>query len=103
MTRRELKRATLVLFLILVTALSLDRQFGATASTQQQPSQPAGQAEEKTAEQTHKNIQVLKGLPDSQLIPMMQLFDASLGVRCEACHVRTPDNKLEFDKDDKKM
>src|SRR5262249_28856294 len=66
--------------------------------------QPAasGQAEEKPVEQTHKNIQALKGLPDSQLIPVMQLFSAALGVRCDACHVRTPDGKWEFDKDDKK-
>ena len=51
---------------------------------------------EKTVDQTRKNIQVLKGLPDSQLIPVMNLMSASLGVNCAACHV--PD---AFEKDDK--
>jgi hypothetical protein len=74
---------------------------GQQQTTSAQPN--AGQAEEKTAEQTHKNIQALKGLPDSQLLPVMQLFAASLGVKCDACHVRAADGKWEFDKDDKKM
>jgi hypothetical protein len=51
---------------------------------------------EKTVDQTRKNIQVLKGLPDSQLIPVMNLMSASLGVNCAFCHV--PD---AFEKDDK--
>jgi hypothetical protein len=51
---------------------------------------------EKTVDQTRKNIQVLKGLPDSQLIPVMNLMSASLGVNCAACHVADA-----FEKDDK--
>ena len=47
---------------------------------------------EKTVEQTHKNIQVLKGLPDSQLIPVMNFMSASLGVRCNYCHVNKEGN-----------
>lgn len=42
---------------------------------------------EKTIGETHKNIKVLNGLPDSQLIPMMNLMAGSLGVRCNFCHV----------------
>ena len=34
----------------------------------------------KTAGQQYKNIQVLKGVPASQLIPTMQFITASLGV-----------------------
>jgi photosynthetic reaction center cytochrome c subunit len=53
--------------------------------------QQLGQAE-KTVEQTHKNIQVLKGLPDSQLVPVMNFISASLGVRCNFCHVNKEGN-----------
>ncbi|HMG32494.1 MAG TPA: c-type cytochrome [Blastocatellia bacterium] len=111
MDRYALKRAVLALALFVVAALTISGRFGNTAradgpSQQQQQAnaQPAAMAqpEDKPVEQTHKNIQALKGLPDSQLIPVMQLFSAALGVKCDACHVRTPDNKFEFDKDDKK-
>lgn len=61
---------------------------------------------EKTVEQVRKNIQVLKGLPDSQLIPVMNLMSTSLGVQCTYCHVRVQDpqtgrNDFAFEKDDK--
>jgi hypothetical protein len=42
-------------------------------------------------EQTRKNIQVLKGLPESRLFPVMNFVSASLGVRCDFCHVKQPD------------
>jgi len=42
---------------------------------------------EKTVEQTAKNIKVLTGMPQSQLIPVMNFFSASLGRRCNYCHV----------------
>ncbi len=61
----------------------------------------ASQAPEPTAEQKYKNIQILKGLPASQLPPLMHLFNASLGVRCDHCHVRNANNEMEWDKDDK--
>src|SRR5437879_13491952 len=43
--------------------------------------------QEKTVEQTRKNIKVLTGMPDSQLIPVMNYFAASMGRRCNFCHV----------------
>jgi hypothetical protein len=43
--------------------------------------------QEKTVEQTRKNIQVLKGLPESQLFPVMNFIGQSLGVHCDYCHV----------------
>jgi hypothetical protein len=52
-------------------------------------------SEEKTAEQVYKNIQVLRGVPASQLDSVMAFFTGSLGVRCNYCHVNP------FDKDDK--
>ena len=51
----------------------------------------------KTTEQVFKNIQVLKGIASSQLIPAMEFISSSLGVRCSFCHVEG-----HFEKDDKK-
>ncbi len=56
------------------------------AATTQGATLPA----EKTAEQAYKNIQVLKGLPASQMSPLMNSISTSLGVRCNFCHVRQP-------------
>ena len=39
------------------------------------------------AEQLSKNIQVLKGVPASQVSTIMQLMRTSLGVRCDYCHI----------------
>ena len=61
-----------------------------------QQAQPA----EKTVEQVQKNIQVLKGLPQSQLIPVMNFFATSLGVKCTYCHVNK-DGVWAFDSDEK--
>src|SRR5882762_136643 len=52
----------------------------------QTPAPPAA-AKEQTVEQVQKNIKVLNGMPQSQLIPAMNFFAASLGVRCNHCHV----------------
>ena len=48
------------------------------------PSQTPAAAgtKEQTVEQARKNIKVLNGLPDSQLIPVMNYMSAALGVRC---------------------
>jgi hypothetical protein len=66
------------------------RLFPATAASQ-----------EKTVEQTQKNIQVLKGLPASQLYIVMNFMRASLGVSCAHCHVNSGGDKWEWEKDDK--
>jgi len=42
---------------------------------------------EKTVGQVGKNIKVLTGMPESQLIPVMNFFAASMGRRCNYCHV----------------
>jgi hypothetical protein len=62
------------------------------------PGQPA--LSEKTIDQVHKNIQVLKGVPESQLIPVMNYMSASLGVRCTYCHVNK-DGNWDFASDEK--
>ncbi|MEO6725684.1 MAG: hypothetical protein ABIP14_10350, partial [Blastocatellia bacterium] len=54
---------------------------------------------EQTMEQRYKNIQALKGVPASQMRPMMNYISASLGMVCADCHVRT-NGQMEFEKDD---
>jgi len=67
----------------------------------QNPAAPATLAAgEKTVDQVHKNIQVLKGVPESQLIPVMNYMGASLGVRCNYCHVNK-DGNWDFASDEK--
>jgi photosynthetic reaction center cytochrome c subunit len=39
------------------------------------------------AEQVHKNIQVLKGIPENEFLETMGFFSASLGESCTFCHV----------------
>ncbi len=41
----------------------------------------------KTIGEVEKNIKVLGEFPQTQLIPMMNVMAASLGVRCNYCHV----------------
>lgn len=52
---------------------------------------------EQTAGEHFKNVQILKELPVSRFIDTMHYFSASLGARCEKCHVEG-----HFDSDDKK-
>jgi photosynthetic reaction center cytochrome c subunit len=71
------------------------RRVVASPNVQEANNQPA----EQMMEQKYKNIQALKGLPASQMRPMMNYISASLGVNCAFCHVKTGD-QWEFDKDD---
>jgi hypothetical protein len=52
---------------------------------------------EQTAGEHFKNVQILKTLPASRFIDTMHYFSASLGVKCEKCHVEG-----HFDSDVKK-
>jgi hypothetical protein len=50
-----------------------------------------------------KNVKVLKGLTDYQLVRAMRLISASLGVNCGACHAPAADGKgLDFPSDARK-
>lgn len=60
-------------------------------------------AEDKPVEQVRKNIRVLKGLPDSRLLTAMHLIRASLGVRCDFCHVAENDKYWMDDKPAKRI
>lgn len=55
-------------------------------------------ADEKRVEQVRKNIQVLKGMPESQLLPVMHQMRTALGVRCDYCHVAENNNYWRDDK-----
>ena len=69
-----------------------------TAVLEKQPDE-AGEAlkkPEQTAAEHYKNVQLLKDVPSSQFIDTMRYFSASLGVRCEHCHVEG-----HFDSDEK--
>jgi len=50
---------------------------------------PAAGTQEKTVAQVgvQKNIKVLGDLPESQLLPVMLYFAASMGRNCDICHV----------------
>lgn len=69
----------------------VENRFSAgSSSLRPRPSQtpavtPAQQ--DQPTEQVQKNIKVLTGLPQSQLIPVMNYFAASMGRRCNFCHV----------------
>lgn len=71
--------------------------FAVALSAQSGMSAGAPSASPKTTDQVFKNVQVLKGVPADQLIPAMEFMSASLGVRCNFCHVEG-----QFEKDDKK-
>jgi hypothetical protein len=80
MSKERLMRGVVCAALALAASFVL---WGRAARTSAQ-GPPAG---DKPVEQTRKNIQVLKGLPESQLFPEMNFISASLGVQCGFCHV----------------
>jgi photosynthetic reaction center cytochrome c subunit len=80
-----------------VSVLSLSGLFTLVGA---QESSPPPKKKPVTARQQYKNIKVLKNLPADQLIPVMRNINASLGVRCDFCHVINPDH-TGFEKDDK--
>ena len=72
--------------LILICVLTVSSIFIASSS----------RAQQQTAEQRFKNIQIFKGLPATQLEPAMAFISGSLGVTCNYCHVAG-----SFEKDEK--
>src|SRR5690349_23891823 len=68
--------ARMIVVVLFLVAVSLP--FTITSSSQTQ---------DKPVEAVRKNIQVLKGMPDSQLLPVMHLMRTSLGVKCDFCHI----------------
>src|ERR1043165_6502356 len=79
MQRTLLKSITLCLSIVSLLLIFDNRSEVVRATKAQSP--------EKTVEQVEKNIKVLTGMPQSQLIPVMNFFSASMGRRCSFCHV----------------
>lgn len=77
MSKRTTNPLLIGLFLTISIAVVIS-----TASTHAQAPQT-----DKPVEQTRKNIQVLKGLPESQLYLVMNFMAVSIGEKCEFCHV----------------
>src|SRR5689334_21059978 len=77
--KRFTSSVTCLLYVLLFGLIVMDRI--ATASLAQAQGDPP-------VEQTRKNIQVLKGLPESQLFPLMNVIATSLEVKCDYCHVK---------------
>jgi photosynthetic reaction center cytochrome c subunit len=56
------------------------------------PAAALGTPDSVKAEDYYKNIQVLKGVPANQIVPMMEYMRAALGgIRCQYCHNAPPD------------
>ncbi len=96
MIERINRRRVRNLLFVLVPAFILIICYGSNTKTSASgPANPVSNGlaviqvsqQEKTVEQVRKNIQVLKGLPDSQLFPVMNFIGDSLGVHCDYCHV----------------
>jgi len=80
MQRKLLKSIALSLSIVALFLIFDNRSEVVRATKLQAP-------QEKTVEQVGKNIKVLTGMPESQLIPVMNFFAASMGRRCNYCHV----------------
>jgi photosynthetic reaction center cytochrome c subunit len=94
MNRSRFLVMCITVLLAACVSLILFAPVGQTSS--QQPTASA----DKPVELLKKNIKVLNGLPESQLVPVMNFMSASLGVRCTYCHVNK-DDKWDFVSDEK--
>src|SRR2546423_10268433 len=92
MSKERLMRAVVCAALAAVAAVMFAGRVARVSSAARQAQT------DKPVEQTRKNIQVLKGLPSSQLVPLMNFVAVSLGVKCDFCHVKQgKDPKTGFD------
>jgi Photosynthetic reaction centre cytochrome C subunit len=97
--RNVLGAAIGCLLTLAVVALFNIGSDGSTAPGNEQQTATIGQIGPKV-EKADKNIKVLTGMPESQLIPTMKSITISLGVACNYCHV-TKDGQLDTAADDK--
>jgi len=95
MTRKKISYGVCLVWLVLAFWLLIANRT-ATGIVEAQSNSP-----DKPVEQVRKNIQVLKGLPASQLFPVMNFVSASLGVRCNYCHVNNGGDNWVWESDEK--
>src|SRR5213594_1716485 len=100
MNRTTLVRTLTAVFVVLVVFVFTNFKFQDKNAQDRRGGRPEGQ-QDKPVELVKKNIQVLKGLPASQLIPVMNLIKASLNVDCEHCHV-VDSSGWKFELDEKR-
>ena len=95
------KRTTLLLIVGLLSIVSISIVVSTRSTNAQAP--PA----DKPIEQTRKNIQVLKGLRESELYRVMNFMAVSIGEECDFCHVvkgkdpKTGQRNWEWESDEK--
>jgi len=97
-------RAAAVLLTAVLATLAARSSAGETQKPATPPPSPAASpaaqdSQDLPAEKEFKNIQVLTGMPASQLMPVMHFMRASLGVHCDFCHVA---ENGKYDLDSKK-
>lgn len=88
---------------VVITSVRAQKAASSVTPTLPQPAQqPAVTAaqQDKPTEQVQKNIKVLTGLPQWQLIPVMNYMAASMGRRCNYCHVNN-NGQWDYASDDK--
>jgi hypothetical protein len=103
-SKRRLTSFLLGSAFLLVICFTSRNAIDANAGGNRFPALTQSSQQEKTVEQTRPNIQVLKGLPETQLYPVMWFIRASLGVSCDYCHVKDGpdiDKGWHWDRDDK--
>ena len=64
-----------------------------------QPVSTTTSADDPAVERKYKNIQVLRGLPVSQLYPVMTHMSNSLGVTCAHCHTEHFEEESKIEKE----
>ena len=87
MTPKTCLKLCLIITLMLFCAVAERTLRPVTAQQDPKPATPAPAQEDKPAEQVYKNIQVMKGVPSSRLMPGMMRLTQFLGVECAHCHV----------------
>lgn len=102
--RISVRTAATVAAAALVVALNVRTMAGAPQQppVAQQPAAPPSAAKGPLAPEKFKNIQVLKDMPADDVDGVMRFMTASLGVRCEFCHVTSEQGNWPMEKDDKK-
>src|SRR2546421_9855623 len=101
-----MSHATKILSLICICLLVL-AIYVATSTHAVVTAIPQTQQGDKPIEQTRKNIQVLKGLRESQLYQVMNFMAVSIGEQCNFCHVingkdpKTGQNNWVWESDEK--
>src|SRR5215469_17572958 len=96
---RAINKSTMSMFKIVISATGIMLFFIVALTAREAGS--SKKSEERstpkflTVEQGgNKNIKELKGMPNAQLIPVMNFMSASLGVSCDFCHV-SKDGQLD--------